>query len=146
MINKIILIGNVGRDPEDKSKNQSRSLSVFSLAVSEWSKKNGESTQWFNIKSFNKSAEYVLNNVKKGNRIYIEGKVKQDEYESADGIKKKSLYVITDNIKILDKNKNQNNDSWPRPIKYDDPWNQSSQSNQSNQSSQADQSGGFIPF
>lgn len=78
MLNKVFLIGNVGADPEDRTTENSACVR-FNLATNEVYKNSKgerqERTEWHKIMSFNSKAEYILKRVKKGMRLYIEGKL-----------------------------------------------------------------------
>ena len=101
MINKVILVGNAGKDPEHK-KVKDQDLTKLSLATSEsYKNKNGEwveNTEWHNITCWGALALIVAKNVKKGNQLYIEGKIQTKEHES-----KYYTSVIADKIKVLTK-------------------------------------------
>jgi single-strand DNA-binding protein len=100
MLNKIILIGNVGRDPETKTTNEGKKLAFFSLATSEsWKDKNsGERksiTEWHQIVIFNeKIAEFCKNYVKKGSKLCIEGKNKTRKFQYKNEEKERSVTEI----------------------------------------------------
>jgi single-strand DNA-binding protein len=89
-INKVILVGNVGRDPEMKSLPSGTNLATFSLATSDrrFKDENGNPrTEWHNIVAWGKLAEIVDRYVTKGNQLYIEGSIRTRTYEQ-DGQKK----------------------------------------------------------
>lgn len=90
MINKVILIGNLGKDPEVKHLDGGSSVANFSLATSErYTNKQGEkveTTDWHNLELWGKQAEIAEKYLKKGSQIYVEGKLKTDSYEK-DGVK-----------------------------------------------------------
>ncbi len=82
-VNKIILVGNVGRDPEKRDTSTGKPMCKFSLATQRgW---GSEETDWHNITAFGKLAEVVLQWVKKGDRLYIEGSVQHSKSVDADG-------------------------------------------------------------
>ena len=90
-MNKIILLGNVGKDP--KALNGAAS---FSLAV-----KDGKNTQWFNVVAFKKTAELVQQYVTKGDKLLVEGKIQTSEYTDKEGNKKTSVEVVAFNVTFL---------------------------------------------
>jgi len=98
-VNHVILVGNVGKDPEVNS-----SVSSFSLATSEtYKNKAGEkvtNTEWHNVVCFGQLADIVAKHVKKGSHIYLEGKIKYESYEK-DGVKKYSTKIIANQIKFI---------------------------------------------
>lgn len=91
-VNKAILLGFVGKDPETKSLPSGDSIANFSLATSEsWKDRSGakqEKTEWFNVEVFGKLAEIVRDYVGKGSQLYIEGQIVTDEWLDKEGVKK----------------------------------------------------------
>lgn len=107
MLNKTLLIGNVGSDPEYKTLDEITGNGVvsFSLATSETWTKNGEkqtSTEWHRCKAFGALALIILEWVKKGQLLYIEGKIKTNSWD-ADGVKKYSTEIIINQMQMLGK-------------------------------------------
>jgi single-strand DNA-binding protein len=105
MLNKIMLIGNVGADPE-QAPSYSK-LVTFNLATSEYikDKESGEFkelTTWHKIKCFGYVAEKALK-LGKGSKVYIEGKFRSDSYENKEGKKVTTYYVMCDKITHLNK-------------------------------------------
>lgn len=107
MYNKVLLIGNVGKEPELK-KVSDTSYCTFSLATSEsYKDKNGEwqnKSEWHNIVVWRNTAEYVARNIKKGNQIFVEGKIRTRSYEDKDT--SKTVYVteiVADTVKLLER-------------------------------------------
>ena len=90
-MNHIILIGNVGRDPEARGK--SGDIASFSLAVNSRRKGGEKETQWFNCVAFGKTGESILANVTKGAQLAVTGKLKSNTWER-DGVKHQDLDVI----------------------------------------------------
>lgn len=132
-INKVILIGRTGKDPEIKSVGDHK-LAKFSLAVSEsYKDKQGnkiEETEWFNIEVWGPVAGVVEQYVNKGDLLYIEGKFKTDEYEK-DGVKMKATKVRATSLTMLGskqeggQNQSQGNSSNnamkpPQGMRYED--------------------------
>jgi single-strand DNA-binding protein len=103
MVNKIILLGNVGSDPEVKNVGESK-VSNFTFATSEsWKDKQGNKqteTQWHNIEAWGNLADICERYIKKGSKLYLEGMVKYKNYEK-DGQKKYFTIVIANSIKML---------------------------------------------
>jgi len=103
MVNKIILVGRVGQDPE-KHQLESGIVVNFSLATNEkWKDKQGEkqeATEWHNLKAFGSLADIISNFVKKGDLLYVEGKIKTRSYEK-DGVKKYSTDIICNTMQML---------------------------------------------
>lgn len=91
-LNKVTLIGNVGKDPEIRYTQSGDPIANFSLATSEkWTDKSGqkqEKTEWHRVEVFGKTAQIVRDYVTKGKPVYIEGSIRYDEYTDKDGIKR----------------------------------------------------------
>lgn len=106
MLNKVTLIGMVGKDPETR-KFTDTMVCNFSLATSEKFKdKEGkiqEATEWHNLQIWGKLAEIAEKYVKKGSRIYVEGKIKTRAYETESGQKKYVTEIIVNDLKMLDR-------------------------------------------
>ena len=112
MINRIILLGHVGDDPTTNTVNESK-VSKFSLATTEkWKDREGnpkEETTWFNIVFWGGVAGVVESYVKKGSKLYIEGKVKNRSYDDKDGNKRYISEVIGSNLQMLDSKPKEDN-------------------------------------
>lgn len=96
-VNKVILVGNVGRDPEMRYTQGGDPIANFSIATNEsWTDRNGqkqEHTEWHNVEVFGKTAQVVGQYVTKGRQIYIEGTIRTNEYKDKDGNPRKSVRV-----------------------------------------------------
>lgn len=105
MVNKVILVGNVGRDPEVRYLDSGVAKASFSLATSETYKdKSGQKvsqTEWHNIVVWRGQAEVIEKYVKKGDRLYIEGKIKSRDYTDKEGVKKYITEIVVDNFQML---------------------------------------------
>lgn len=103
-VNKVILIGNVGKDPEIKSFENGGKKASFSLATTErYRDKSGNDqtiTEWHNIAVWGPQADVVEKYVRKGNPLYIEGRIKYRDYED-NGVKKRFTEIIIDNFSML---------------------------------------------
>ncbi len=105
---KIMLIGNLGRDPEMRYTPSGRPVTQFSVAVSN-SKPDGqggwvdEGTDWYRVSIFGDRAERAAEQLRKGNRVFVEGRFKTREFEGNDGQKRTSLDVTADNVISLDR-------------------------------------------
>ena len=113
-MNKAILIGNVGKDPETRQINET-TLSTFSLATSEkW--KNGERTDWHTVKVWGKLSEVVEKYVKKGMKVCIEGRIQYDKLEK-DGETKYFTSINADRMEMLSKKQaEEKQEQLPEPI------------------------------
>ncbi len=104
-VNKVILIGNLGKDPEVRHLEGGVTKVSFPLATSETYKdKSGnkiEHTEWHNIILWRGLAEVAEKYLKKGNPVYIEGKIKTRTWEDKDGIKRYSTEIIADDLTML---------------------------------------------
>lgn len=105
MINKVILLGNLGKDPEVKTLESGKKVASFSLATTEsYKDKNGErqsNTEWHNISFFGSIVEVIEKYLKKGNQIYIEGKIKTRSWDDKDGVKRYTTDIIGDKLTML---------------------------------------------
>lgn len=105
MLNKIMLIGNLGRDPELQVTSDGTPVTKFSLAVSRsYKTKTGETrdeTEWFNIVAWDKLAETCEKYLHKGSKVYIEGRIQQRKYTDKEGIQRTSVEVIASNMEML---------------------------------------------
>jgi single-strand DNA-binding protein len=104
-LNKILLIGRLGKDPEIRYTPDQTPVASFGLATSEnWTDKNGtrqERTEWHNIVAWNKLADLCKRFLSKGQQVYIEGRVQTREYTDRDGNKRRITEVIASNMVLL---------------------------------------------
>ena len=122
-VNKVILVGNLGKDPEVRYMPNSEAVANFSIATTEnWKDKSGvkqEKTEWHNIVMYRKLAEIAGEYLKKGAPVYIEGKLQTRKWEK-DGVTRYSTEIIGDNMQMLG-SKAQSNDAGDTsaPISHD---------------------------
>ena len=114
-VNKVILLGNVGKDPEFKSLQSGTAVANFSLATSEKFKdRSGEQqerTEWHNCQAFERLAEVVRDYVKKGSKLYVEGKIQTRSWDDqTSGEKKYRTEIVVRQISLLSGNGQQNGD------------------------------------
>ncbi len=105
MLNKIMLIGNLGRDPELTMTSEGTPVVKFSLAVNRSFTVKGEKkeeTEWFNIVTWNKLAEICEKYLHKGSKVYIEGRLTQRKYTDREGAQRTSVEVVASDMKMLD--------------------------------------------
>jgi len=105
-VNKVILIGNVGQDPETKHMPSGGAVSNITLATSDsWKDKNTgqpqEKTEWHRVVFFNRLAEIVNEYVKKGSKLYIEGSLRTRSWEQ-DGVKRYATEIVANEMQMLD--------------------------------------------
>ncbi|NLO32270.1 MAG: single-stranded DNA-binding protein [Candidatus Hydrogenedentes bacterium] len=106
-VNKVILVGNVGRDPEMKYFDNDVAKANFSLATSErgYTTSSGtqvpERTEWHNIVCWRGLAQIAERFVKKGTLLYVEGKIRSRSYDDQNGIKRYITEIVADNLELL---------------------------------------------
>ena len=104
-VNKVILVGNLGRDAELRYTPGGAAIAKFSLATTEkWTDKSGspqERTEWHNIDLWGKQAESLSEYLVKGKQVYVEGRLQTDEYTDKEGNKRKSTKVRCDKVVLL---------------------------------------------
>jgi single-strand DNA-binding protein len=112
-INKVILVGNVGKDPVVRYFDKGVAKATFPLATSEtYTNQQGEtitSTEWHNIVLWRALAEVAEKTVKKGSQIYIVGKIKTRSYVDKDGINKYITEILADTLLLLEKKQGPSN-------------------------------------
>lgn len=105
MVNKVILVGRLGKDPEVRYMPNGAQVTTFSMATDEqWKDKNGErvqKTEWHKIVAFRKLAEICGQYLVKGKLIYIEGKLQTRSWENKEGNKQYTTEVVADTMKML---------------------------------------------
>ena len=105
MVNKVILIGNVGADPDVKYLEGGVAVARFSLATSEvYNNKNGErvtQTEWHNIVLWRNLAQIAEKYVRKGMMLYIEGRIRTRSWDDQNGVKRYTTEIYGDNFQML---------------------------------------------
>lgn len=108
-VNKVILIGNVGKDPDVRYMENNNRIAAFPLATTErgYTLSNGTSvpdrTEWHNIVTWRSQAEYVEKYVRKGTLLYIEGKLRTRTYDDKSGVRRYITEIYVDSIEILNR-------------------------------------------
>ena len=122
MLNRIILIGRMTRDPELKYTPSGTAVTTFTLAVNR--KFNKEETDFIDVVAWRKTAEFAANYGRKGRLVMIEGRLQIRTYETNEGQKRKVAEVVADDIKFLDKGTGQNssNNGQRQDKNMDDQW------------------------
>jgi len=104
-LNKVILIGRLGRDPETRYMPNGDAVCNFSIATDEsWKDQSGqkkERTEWHNITMYRKLAEIAAQYLKKGSQVYIEGRIQSRKYTGKDGIERTAYDIIASEMKML---------------------------------------------
>ncbi len=105
-LNKAMLIGYVGQDPELRYTNSGTAVASFSIATSEsWTSADGqkvEKTEWHNLVAWKKLAEIVGEYVKKGSKLFVEGRIQHRAYEDKNGVKRYVTEIVLDQMLMLD--------------------------------------------
>ena len=105
-INKVILVGNVGNDPETNTTTGGKTITKFRLATN-YKTKQDTVTEWHKIITFDKLAEIASKYVTKGRTIYIEGRIQTREFQTKEGNKAYITEIIASELKLLDKSPQQ---------------------------------------
>ncbi|MBA3235116.1 MAG: single-stranded DNA-binding protein [Chloroflexi bacterium] len=105
---KVMIIGNLGRDPEMRYTPTGKPVTQFSVAVNQSTKNQQtgewtEETDWFRVSVFGDRAERAAEQLRKGNRVFVEGRFRTREFEGQDGQKRTSLDLTADNVISLEK-------------------------------------------
>src|SRR5277367_6797560 len=104
-VNKVILVGRLGRDPETRYTGGGQAVANFSIATDETYKdKNGERqkrTEWHKIVVWGKQAEIAQQYLKKGSLIFIEGRIQSREWQDKEGQKRTSFEIVASNFRML---------------------------------------------
>lgn len=104
-VNKVILLGNVGKDPEVRHLESGNVVAGLTIATSEkYKDKSGQSqevTEWHNVVVWGKLAEIVEKYVSKGNQLYVEGKIKTEKWTDKDGNERKTTKIFATEITLL---------------------------------------------
>jgi single-strand DNA-binding protein len=106
-INKVILVGHLGKDPEVRHLDGNVSVASFPLATTETYTKDNkkiEQTEWHNIVMWRSLADVAQKNLSKGKLVYIEGKLRTRSYEDKEGHKRYSTEVVAESFKVLGRN------------------------------------------
>ena len=104
-VNKIILVGNLGKDPESRSTQSGSTVANLSIATTERAKdREGnwtDHTEWHRVACFGRTAENVAKYCRKGKQVYIEGKIRTRKWQDRDGNDRYTTEVIADQIRFL---------------------------------------------
>ena len=104
-VNKVILVGNLGRDPEVRYTKSGQAVASFSIATSEkWTGKDGnkeEKTEWHRIVAWGKLGEICGEYLSKGKQVYLEGRLQTREWEDNNGNKKQTTEIVASNMTML---------------------------------------------
>jgi single-strand DNA-binding protein len=104
MINKVILLGRLGKDPIIRRLENGRIVANITLATNDYYTKDGqrmESTEWHNLEMWDKQAETAEKYLKKGSLLYVEGKIRTDRYTDAEGQEKQMRKIRVNNFQMM---------------------------------------------
>jgi single-strand DNA-binding protein len=105
MVNKVILIGRLGRDPELRYTQGGQPVANFTIATNEgWTNRDGERqerTEWHRIVAWGKQAEFCSNYLTKGRQVYVEGRLQTREWEDRGGEKRRTTEIVAQSIQGL---------------------------------------------
>lgn len=112
-VNKVIIIGNLGADPEARQFNNGGSVTNISVATSEqWTDKQSgekrEATEWHRVSLFNRLGEIAAQYLRKGSKVYIEGSLRTRKYQAPDGSDRYATEIRADQMQMLDSNDDSN--------------------------------------
>lgn len=104
-VNKVILVGNVGKDPEIKVAGNGNAIATFSLATTDRTKDPAgnwtDRTEWHSLVAFQRTAEIIRDYVKKGSKLYVEGRIQTRSWDDKDGQKKYRTEIIVNDVVLL---------------------------------------------
>jgi single-strand DNA-binding protein len=109
-VNKVILIGNLGRDPELRYTQSGQPVANFTLATTEtWNKRDGggkeEKTEWHRIVAWGRTAELCTQYLAKGRSVYVEGRLQTREWEDREGKKQRTTEIVANTVQFLGGNR-----------------------------------------
>ena len=140
-VNKAIIVGNLGRDPEMRYTQSNTPVATFSVATTDqWTDKNGERqerTEWHRVVAWARLAEICGQYLQKGKQVYIEGRLQTREWEDKDGQKRYTTEIVAREMQMLGR---------PGDAPARESYSQPQPARQANQAKQAKQGGGDDPF
>lgn len=128
-INKVILVGTLGRDPETKTFPNGGSVTQFSMATSEsWTDKNSgerkENTEWHRIVLNNRLGEIAQQHLRKGSKVYVEGSLRTRQWTDNNGVERYATEIRGDSMQMLDGKQDNNGSNQGGQNGYQAPQNQ----------------------
>lgn len=121
-VNKVILLGRVGKDPEVRYLNQEQTTKVARIALAtskRWTDRDGqkrEVTEWHNIVAWRQLADVVEKFVKKGQQLFVEGELATRQYETAAGQKNRTTEILASRIELLGSPEKPEQPEHPKPV------------------------------
>lgn len=138
-VNKVILIGHLGKDPEVRYTSENVPVANFPLATTEYYKDRSgnrqEQTEWHNVVAWRQLAEICEKYLRKGKQIYVEGKLRTRSWDDKDGNKRYMTEVIADNITMLGKKDEADGDGYEADNRRQEPGGSRSSEQQRQQAS-----------
>lgn len=123
-VNKVILIGNLGKDPETRYMSNGDAVTNITLATTDtWKDKNGEKqekTEWVNVVFYKKLAEIVSQYLNKGSQIYVEGRLETRKWTDKNGIDRYTTQVIASEMRMLGSNQSNKQNNQASRVSNDD--------------------------
>jgi single-strand DNA-binding protein len=129
-LNKVMIIGNLGREPEMRYTPSGRPVTTFSVATSRsWNTSDGErhtDTEWFNVVAWGNLAEICKQYLTKGQQVYIEGRLQTRHWEDKENVKHATVEVVATEMMMIGERRDANHlSSSEEPVAAEDPENQS---------------------
>ncbi|OFS84513.1 hypothetical protein HMPREF3144_06615 [Oligella sp. HMSC05A10] len=145
-LNKILIIGRLGADPEERTTQSGMSVSNFSVATT-YKSKQGKETEWFKVTFFDRLAEVCNQYLAKGSLVYIEGRIKTEKYTDRDGIDRYVTKVIGEKLQMLGgRDDNQQSNNWGSQTKGETATNSYAQAKGRATASSVDELESDMPF
>jgi single-strand DNA-binding protein len=123
-LNKVMIIGNLGRDPEMRYTPSGRPVTTFSVATSRtWNTAEGEKrveTEWFNVVAWSNLAEICKQYLTKGQQVYIEGRLQSRHWDDTDGNKHTSVEIVASEMIMLGDRRDSESSAVDEPIEEDE--------------------------
>ncbi len=117
-LNKVMIIGHLGRDPEMRYTPSGRPVTTFSVASTRsWTSSEGqrhEETEWFNVVAWGSLAEICNQHLAKGKQAYVEGRLQTRSWEDNDGNKHYRTEIVAREMLVLDQSRNEDSDFFPK--------------------------------
>ena len=113
-LNKVMIIGNLGADPEMRYTPQGKAVTTFRVAVNRrWTGQDGphEETEWFTVETWDKLAERVGQSLSKGRSVYVEGRLRTRSWDGPDGQKRYRTEIVANTVTYLDSNRPRTGES-----------------------------------
>lgn len=116
MLNKVMIIGRLGKDPETKDINGATVCNMSIATSNKWKNKNGEwqeETEWHKVNVWGNAAKPCEQYLKKGSQVFVEGEIKTRSWEDAEGVKKYSTEIRASKVKFLDSKEQETKEEIP---------------------------------